>query len=140
MRSPIRASAAHENGVKLLLDENLSPQVAEALRGEGIDAVHVRDRGLLQATDREVLDRAFDEDRVLVTANVGDFLKLARARDLHAGIVLIENGGLLRDEQREVVVRAHEAMRGQRDMANRVLRIAMDLTMTFEEVPPDPAG
>jgi predicted nuclease of predicted toxin-antitoxin system len=126
--------------VKLLLDENLSPQVAEALRGEGIDAVHVRDRGLLQATDREVLDRAFDEDRVLVTANVGDFLKLARARDLHAGIVLIENGGLLRDEQREVVVRAHEAMRGQRDMANRVLRIAMDLTMTFEEVPPDPAG
>jgi predicted nuclease of predicted toxin-antitoxin system len=32
----------------------------------------VRDRGLLAATDAEVLDRAYDEDRVLVTANVGD--------------------------------------------------------------------
>jgi len=47
------------------LDENLSPKVAEVLRSEdGVDACHVRDRGLLEATDREVLDRAYGEDRV----------------------------------------------------------------------------
>jgi predicted nuclease of predicted toxin-antitoxin system len=41
--------------VKLLLDENLSPKVAEALaREDGIDACHARDRGLLRATDAEV--------------------------------------------------------------------------------------
>ena len=68
-------SVAH---VKLLFDENVSPAVAEQLaRIDGLDACHVRDRGLLAATDAEVLERAYDEDRILVTANVADFLKLA---------------------------------------------------------------
>jgi len=56
--------------VKLLLDENVSPRVAEELaRVDALDACHVRDRGLLSATDAEVLERAYDEDRILVTAN-----------------------------------------------------------------------
>ncbi len=51
--------------MKLLLDENLSPKVAETLaRDDGIDACHIRDRGLLGATDPEVLERAFSEDRI----------------------------------------------------------------------------
>jgi predicted nuclease of predicted toxin-antitoxin system len=59
--------------VKLLLDENLSSKVAETLRStDGIDACHVRDRGILGATDPEVLERAFLEDRILMTSNVGD--------------------------------------------------------------------
>ncbi|MCL2447640.1 MAG: DUF5615 family PIN-like protein [Polyangiaceae bacterium] len=62
--------------VKLLLDENLSPKVAEILRdADGIDAVHVRDRGLLRASDAVVLERAYAEDRVLATKNVDDFVK-----------------------------------------------------------------
>jgi len=126
--------------LKLLLDENLSPKVAMWLRDSGIDAIHLRDRGLLEATDREVLDQAFNENRVLVTANVGDFLKLARARELHAGIVVLDDGGLLRDEQHEVVRRAYDAMLGERDMVNRVLRVARDGTMTFEDVPPATTG
>lgn len=121
--------------MKLLLDENLSPKVAEALRRDGIDAIHVRDRGLLEASDHRVLDKAFDEDRVLVTANVGDFVKLAHSRELHAGIILIENGGLLRDEQHEVVRRACDQIGARYDMANQVLRVAVDLSMTLEEIP-----
>jgi predicted nuclease of predicted toxin-antitoxin system len=54
--------------------------------GDGLDACHVRERGLLGATDAEVLERAFSEARVFVTKNVGDFAKLANARELHAGI------------------------------------------------------
>ena len=52
---------------KLLLDEKLSPRVALALQGDGIDAVHIRDRRGLGLSDRAVLDRAFQEDRILVT-------------------------------------------------------------------------
>jgi predicted nuclease of predicted toxin-antitoxin system len=86
--------------VKLLLDENISPKVAEILcREDGIDVCHLRDRGGLGTPDHEVLDLAFAEDRVLVTSNVADFVKLARARELHPGIVLVEEGGLRRDEQ-----------------------------------------
>ncbi len=67
--------------VKLLLDENVSPHVALALRAAGIDAVHVRDRSMFGAADREVLRRALAEDRVLVTANVADFMKLVVSRN-----------------------------------------------------------
>ena len=66
--------------VKLLLDENLSPAAAVALIADGVDAYHLRDRGILGATDQELLERAYQEDRVLVTSNVDDFAKLARAR------------------------------------------------------------
>ena len=74
--------------MKLLLDENLSPNVAAQLQAEGVDVVHVRERGMLGATDHAVLDRAFAEERILVTMNVADFEKLAAAREIHAGIVL----------------------------------------------------
>jgi predicted nuclease of predicted toxin-antitoxin system len=93
--------------VKLLLDEKLSPAAAVALIADGIDAYHVRDRGILGATDQELLDRAYEEDRVLVTSNVQDFERLARVRELHAGIVLIERAGLLRDEPIELVKGNH---------------------------------
>ena len=49
--------------VKLLLDENLSPRVTLALQADGVDACSVRDRGMNGATDPEVLDLAFREDR-----------------------------------------------------------------------------
>lgn len=71
--------------VALLLDENLSPRAAMELRADGHDVVHLRERGRLGISDPEVLDLAFDEDRVLITANVGDFRRLAGSRDLHAG-------------------------------------------------------
>ena len=122
--------------LKLLLDENLSPKVAGWLRDAGVDAVHVRDRGLLEANDHDVLESAYAEDRILVTANVGDYLKLARARELHAGIVVIHDGGLLRDEQLEIIRRAVEAMLRERDMVNRVLRVSTDGNMAFEDIPP----
>ena len=74
--------------VKLLLDENISPAAAAALAADGVDAWHARDRGLTGATDQELLDRAYGEDRILVTLNVGDFEGLVHERELHAGVVL----------------------------------------------------
>jgi predicted nuclease of predicted toxin-antitoxin system len=127
--------------VKLLLDENVSPTVALTLRTavEAVDAAHVRDRGMTGASDLDVLEKAFEEDRILVTANVGDFEKLAKARDLHGGIVLIEDGALLRDEQEAVLRRAVEAIRDEyaagRDMVNRVLRITLLGEPAFETLP-----
>ena len=123
--------------MKLLLDENISPKVAEKLaREDGVDACHVRDRGLLAATDREVLNRAFDEDRVLVTANVDDFRKLAHGRDVHPGIVLLEDGAATRDEQLAFVRVALAALARIGDLTNKVLWVASNGTTTVEDVPP----
>lgn len=121
--------------VKLLLDENISPMVAEVLRKEGVDACGVRDRGLLEATDAEVLERAFSEDRIVVTKNVGDFEKLARTRELHAGIVLLEDGALTRGQQLALARKVISALTAQPDMVNRLLRVALDGTMIFEHEP-----
>jgi predicted nuclease of predicted toxin-antitoxin system len=123
--------------VKLLLDENISPKVAEKLAHEdGIDACHVRDRGLLASMDREVLECAFDEGRVLVTSNVRHFLKLARSRDVHPGIIMLEDGALPRDEQLRLVRVAIATLRGVGDLTNKILWVAPDESTKVEDIPP----
>jgi predicted nuclease of predicted toxin-antitoxin system len=121
--------------VKLLLDENLSPAAAVALAADGIDACHVRDRGLLGASDHDVLERAYQEDRVLVTSNVDDFVKLVSAREIHAGIVLLERGGLLRAEQIALMREVAAMLADHGAMINELLRVAADGQMTFEASP-----
>jgi hypothetical protein len=54
---------------------------------------------------------------------------------LHAGVVLIECGDLLRDEQVEVVRQAISAIVQRGDMVNTMLRVAPDGSMSFEVVP-----
>jgi predicted nuclease of predicted toxin-antitoxin system len=120
---------------KLLLDENISPAAAIALAADGVDAWHVRDRGLEGTTDHELLERAYQEDRVLVTLNVGDFEKLVRERELHAGVVLIERAGLLREEQIELMRSVAAAIAEHGDLINQVLRVAENGAMTFENLP-----
>jgi predicted nuclease of predicted toxin-antitoxin system len=53
--------------MRLLLDMNLPPAMALWLRGEGHDAVHLRELGLSSLPDRDVLARAAAEDRIVVT-------------------------------------------------------------------------
>jgi predicted nuclease of predicted toxin-antitoxin system len=127
------------NPPKLLLDENLSPAIALTLTGEGFDVIHVRDRGLLRATDVDIFARALQEDRILVTSDVDDFAKLARAAIVHAGLVFFEDGGLLRAEQlrlaREALALIAAEYAADRDMVNRVLRLWSDSTHAFEPLP-----
>jgi uncharacterized protein with PIN domain len=75
-----------EAGIRLYLDENLSPRIAEQLRLRGIDAVSVRDLGELGDSDENHLARATRLGRILVTADA-DFLRLAAGGVPHAGVV-----------------------------------------------------
>jgi predicted nuclease of predicted toxin-antitoxin system len=126
--------------MKFIIDEDLSPRVARYLCQEFcFDAIAVRDRGLLGATDTEVLEYAFNEDRILVTANVRDFEKLAGAAEIHAGIVLMLEGDLLAAEQIELmaaVVRVIQAeIETGKDLVNRVLYVSISGTARFENLP-----
>ena len=126
--------------MKFLIDEDLSPKVAERLRIEGgLDVIHVRERDLLGKPDPIILQRAYEEDRILVTANVKDFQRLARARELHPGIVLFLAGSLSRDEQLALLYKAvaeleQELLEG-RDMINRILEIAENGECNFYDLP-----
>jgi predicted nuclease of predicted toxin-antitoxin system len=126
--------------IKLLLDEDLSPWVAFRLREDHfVDAVHVRDRGRLGLPDREVLEYAFGQDRILVTGNVLDFMRLAKAREIHCGIVFVLDGALRRADQLELLLRVHELLDAEltqgRGMVNRILRISADGMTEFLDVP-----
>ena len=73
-------------GIRLYLDENLSPRIAEQLRRRGVDIVTVHDLGVAGDTDESHLERATGLNRVLVTADT-DFLVLAASGREHSGIV-----------------------------------------------------
>lgn len=76
-----------------LLDEDVQPAVAAALRKWGIDAVSLHELGAggLGVPDGEVLRLAISEGRVLVSFNRDDVQRLdgemQRTSSAHAGIV-----------------------------------------------------
>ncbi len=78
----------------LLLDEMFSDSIAQQLRGKGHDVTSVvADTTLLALPDDQVLARAADSGRALVTANIKDFIPLdGRYRAIgqpHAGLILV---------------------------------------------------
>ena len=84
--------------MKLLLDEQISPAIAEALRRRGHDIVAVGERrDLLSRTDLDVLVAAAAEGRVAVSENIRDFARLGAhrlpSRRWHHGVVLVSRRG-----------------------------------------------
>ncbi len=81
--------------MRLLLDVHLSgPVVGGALRGHGHDVLAAdQSTELRELEDPELFRLAKREGRVLITANVGDFMEQvtewAQAGESHAGLVLI---------------------------------------------------
>jgi predicted nuclease of predicted toxin-antitoxin system len=55
--------------VRLLIDANLSPKVATALRKAGLESAHVGDVGLLTAPDRGIHDYAAANALAIVSAD-----------------------------------------------------------------------
>lgn len=75
--------------MRLLIDNNLSPLLAERFKAAGHDSVHVRDIGLQAATDSVVLERAQAENRVLISADTDFSTLLARSRAASPSVLLI---------------------------------------------------
>jgi predicted nuclease of predicted toxin-antitoxin system len=79
-----------KGGVRLFIDESLSPLLATRLNHTGShDAIHPLHVGRRGEPDHRVLERCIAEDRVIVTQNARDFRRLAARTELHPGLIIL---------------------------------------------------
>jgi predicted nuclease of predicted toxin-antitoxin system len=66
--------------MRFYLDEDLSPRVAELLRGKGLNAVSAHEKGMIGASVEEQLTAAVNEGCALVTRTRNGFIRQAKDR------------------------------------------------------------
>jgi len=125
--------------LKLLIDENLSPRLARWACESGVTAEAVVHVGLAGATDGAVFARAFSQNQVVVTVNVGDFITLAAGVDLHPGVIVLReaelSAALQWDRLKTALAFAEQACNG--DLINRVLEVQEGGTCLLHAIPPE---
>jgi predicted nuclease of predicted toxin-antitoxin system len=112
--------------MRLLLDEQLSPEIAKQLQRRGHDVLSVAEAGLRGHDDAAVLVWASSQERAVVTNNIRDFRPLhanyLSASTPHYGIILLPSSKFsLRLESLGEVVTALERLLSQNPETDALL-------------------
>ena len=84
--------------MRFLIDNALPPRLAELLVAAGYDATHVRSYGMHASRDIDILERAREENRVIISADADFGVILASQAASHPSFILFREPNLLRTQ------------------------------------------
>jgi predicted nuclease of predicted toxin-antitoxin system len=93
--------------MKFLIDNALSPLVAEELNRAGLDAVHVRAVALNKSTDEEVFAWAAKEKQIIISADTDFGTILALRQETNPSVILFRRGSPRKPQEQVKVILAN---------------------------------
>ena len=111
--------------MKFLVDMPLSPTLAAWLREHGHDSVHASELGPHRASDSELIARAKQEARTVVTAGLDYPHLLAMARATEPSVILFRDGEW---SEAEVIERVAEVLAAltEKDIEQSIIVVERD--------------
>lgn len=108
--------------MKFIVDNPLSPYIAEALRNAGFDAVHVADYDMRAAEDIVIFQRALAEDRIVISAETDFGTLLALWNQTKPSVMLFRRSSRRKPvEQADFLLTILEKVRGDLEAGSIVI-------------------
>jgi predicted nuclease of predicted toxin-antitoxin system len=120
--------------LRFLIDNALSPVIADRLAAVGHDAAHVRDYGMQAAADAEVLKRAEEEERIVVSADT-DFGTLLAMRRTRSPSVILFRGDVPRKPEQQAALLLVNLEAVSEELATGVVIVIEPGRMRVRELP-----
>ena len=117
-----------------LIDECLSPRLADVALNRSVEGAHATRRGLTARPDPVVARWCVANDFALVTNNARDFRRIYSGLDLHPGLVLLLPK-IVASEQIKLFALVLDKVEDEPDLINKLVEIDAAGTITISDWP-----